>query len=96
MYSLRHVLRGTSTPRFWPLRCILAPDWGKYSNDNGEDPELLINKGAKISKPLQKSTFDIKTYENEPITLKPDATKTVITPIKPPEPPPPPPCPTCA
>jgi len=34
MYSLRHVLRGTSTPRFWPLRCILAPDWVLYYNTN--------------------------------------------------------------
>ena len=70
----------------------------KYSNNNGENPELLINKDAKISKPLQNSTFDIKTYQTAPVTLQPDATKTVITPIAQPapqSPPPPQPCGKC-
>jgi len=47
----------------------------KISNDNGFKPELIINEGAKISKPLQNSTFDIKTYQSTTITLQPDATK---------------------
>jgi RHS repeat-associated protein len=38
----------------------------KYSNDNGFKPELIINEGAKLSKPLQNSTFDIKTYSATP------------------------------
>jgi len=59
----------------------------KYSNDNGFSPELIINKGAKISQPLKKSSFDIKTYETAP-KIKLDNTKVVtpqLTPIKPPK-----------
>ncbi|WP_370583482.1 RHS repeat-associated core domain-containing protein [Pedobacter sp. ASV12] len=47
---------------------------GKISNDNGFSPELLINKGAKISKPLKNSSFEIKTYQ-EIITVKSDNTR---------------------
>jgi hypothetical protein len=48
----------------------------KFSNDNGFKPELIINEGAKLSKPLQKSSFDIKTYEIEtPIINPQDNTK---------------------
>ena len=32
------------------------------SEGNGIKPELIINEGAKLSKPLQKAGFDIKTY----------------------------------
>lgn len=32
------------------------------SESNGAKPELIINKGAKITKPLQNGGFDIKTY----------------------------------
>ncbi|WP_281323488.1 DUF6443 domain-containing protein [Flavobacterium aestivum] len=32
------------------------------SEGNGVKPELIINQSAKISKPLQKAGFDIKTY----------------------------------
>jgi hypothetical protein len=42
----------------------------KYSNDNGFNPELIINKGAQISKPLQNSTFDIKYYNSVPPAAK--------------------------
>jgi len=34
----------------------------KFSNDNGFKPELLINSGAKISKPLENSSFEIIRY----------------------------------
>ncbi len=65
----------------------------KISNDNGFKPELIINEGAKISKPLQNSTFDIKTYQSTTVTLKVDAVKVVPSNIKPPTPPAPPPLP---
>ncbi|MFD0766129.1 DUF6443 domain-containing protein [Mucilaginibacter lutimaris] len=67
----------------------------KYSNDNGFKPELIINEGAKISKPLQNSTFDINTYKSMPVVMPADNTRVIPTPIVPPKPPPPPPCPTC-
>ena len=35
----------------------------EISNGNGTKPELIINESAKLSKPLQKAGFDIKTYE---------------------------------
>ncbi|HWV73974.1 MAG TPA: putative toxin, partial [Pseudosphingobacterium sp.] len=38
----------------------------KISNDNGFKPELIINKDAQISKPLQNSSFDIKLYTPPP------------------------------
>ena len=43
----------------------------EYSNENGFKPELIINEGAKISKPLQKAGFDIKTYEVIPPVVVP-------------------------
>ena len=49
----------------------------KFSNDNGFSPELLINKGAKISGPLRNSSFDIKTYQVMP-TLQTDNLKVEI------------------
>ena len=59
----------------------------KFSNDNGFKPELIINEGAKLSKPLENSTFDIKTYQSTPVTLKTDAipakTPTLPAPEKP-------------
>ncbi len=58
----------------------------KFSNDNGFSPELIINKGAKISEPLKNSSFDIKTYQVTP-TLKSDNTKVVTPPITPVTPP---------
>jgi RHS repeat-associated protein len=53
----------------------------KFSNDNGFQPELIINQGAKLTKPLQNSTFDIKTYGSVPAV---DATflKPVVMPDK--------------
>lgn len=33
------------------------------SEGNGAKPELIINETAKLSKPLQKAGFDIKTYQ---------------------------------
>jgi hypothetical protein len=56
----------------------------KISNDNGFKPELIINEGAKLSKPLENSSFDIKTYQSTTITLQPDATKAASPPILPP------------
>jgi hypothetical protein len=54
-----------------------------FSKGNGLKPELIINEGAKLSKPLTNSTFDIKTYEVAPVVLKTDATKTVPSNIQP-------------
>jgi hypothetical protein len=34
----------------------------KISNENGKNPILRINKDAKISQPLQKSSFEISKY----------------------------------
>ncbi len=51
----------------------------EFSNDNGFKPELIINEGAKISKPLKNSSFDIKTYQIAP-AVKSDNTK-VVNPI---------------
>jgi RHS repeat-associated protein len=65
----------------------------KFSKGNGFKPELIINKGAKLSGTLKNSTFDIKTYQFIPVTLKSDATTTVIQPVKPPSPPKPKPKP---
>lgn len=48
----------------------------KFSNDNGFQPELIINKGAGLSKPLKNSSFDIKTYQIAP-AAKSDNTKVV-------------------
>ncbi|CAM1348691.1 putative toxin [Tenacibaculum ascidiaceicola] len=35
----------------------------EVSKGSGVKPELIINKGAKLSKPLQNAGFDIKTYQ---------------------------------
>ena len=35
----------------------------EISTGNGAKPELIINQGAKLSKPLQNAGFDIKTYQ---------------------------------
>ncbi len=42
----------------------------KFSNGNGLKPELIINNGARLSKPLQNSSFDIKTYQILPPAQK--------------------------
>ena len=42
----------------------------KFSNDNGFKPELIINEGAKLSKPLQNSSFDISTYSTAPAAVQ--------------------------
>ena len=36
----------------------------EISNERGVKPELIINEGAKLSKPLEKAGFDIKTYKS--------------------------------
>jgi len=49
----------------------------KFSNNNGLNPELIINKGAELSKPLQNSSFKITKYD----VVKPlgaDNTKVVM------------------
>ncbi len=38
----------------------------KFSNKNGYKPELIINKGAELSKPLQNSSFEFKFYNVVP------------------------------
>lgn len=38
----------------------------KYSNNNGFNPELTINEGARLSQPLKNSSFDISTYKALP------------------------------
>jgi hypothetical protein len=43
----------------------------EISNENGVKPELMINQGAKLSKPLQNGGFDIKTYNNSTIVTPP-------------------------
>jgi hypothetical protein len=48
----------------------------KFSNDNGFKPELIINEGAKLSKPLKGSSFDITTYSSVPAVQ--DNTKVVM------------------
>jgi len=54
----------------------------KFSNDNGFKPELIINEGAKLSKPLQNSSFDIIKYSVvPPSTTVQDNTK-VAPPIQ--------------
>jgi hypothetical protein len=45
----------------------------EFSENNGFKPELIINKGAKLSEPLKNSGFDIKTYQN--VAVPADATK---------------------
>lgn len=47
----------------------------KFSNDNGFNPELIINQGAKLSKPLLESSFDIKTYGTTPAAVDNTRTK---------------------
>jgi len=47
----------------------------KFSNDNGFNPELIINQSAKISKPLLESSFDIKTYGTIPAAVDNTRTK---------------------
>ncbi|MDB9384708.1 putative toxin [Nodularia spumigena CS-584] len=39
----------------------------QISNEKGVKPELIINKAAKLSKPLEEGGFDIKTYNNSTI-----------------------------
>ena len=51
----------------------------KFSNENGFNPELIINNGAKLSKPLQNSTFEIKTY-NMGIKVDNTSTKPLFNP----------------
>jgi RHS repeat-associated protein len=51
----------------------------KISNKNGVRPELIINKSAKISKPLKESSFDIKFYQANPTPTAPrDNTNVII------------------
>ena len=50
----------------------------EVSVGNGKTPRLIINQGAKLSKPLQKAGFDIKTYE----VLTPTEIKGVMNYIK--------------
>jgi hypothetical protein len=38
----------------------------EYSNKNGYQPELIINKEAKLSQPLKDAGFDIKPYASMP------------------------------
>lgn len=56
----------------------------KFSKDNGFKPELIINNGAKLSKPLKNSTFDIKPYIAPPAIdntyVKPPVDPTKIKP----------------
>ncbi|MCO6174098.1 putative toxin, partial [Flavobacterium sp. NRK F10] len=58
----------------------------EISNENGVKPELIINKDAKLSEPLQNGGFDIKTYEAiTPViestgVKKPDLPRRVNTP----------------
>ena len=42
----------------------------EYSNGNGFKPELIINESARLSKPLQKAGFDIKTYGTTGTTIE--------------------------
>lgn len=35
----------------------------EISNERGVKPELIINEGAKLSEPLKRAGFDIKTYK---------------------------------
>ena len=37
------------------------------SESNGVKPELIINKDANLSKPLQNGGFEIKTYQNNTV-----------------------------
>ncbi|MBX2954511.1 MAG: hypothetical protein KF846_00040 [Cyclobacteriaceae bacterium] len=53
----------------------------EFSNQNGLKPELIINEGAKLSKPLQEAGFDIKYYLQPP-TVPTDATR-VAPPVDP-------------
>jgi Restriction endonuclease fold toxin 7 len=48
----------------------------ELSKSNGEKPELIINKDAKLSEPLKKAGFDIKLYQSMPA----DATKVAPSP----------------
>lgn len=61
----------------------------EYSEQNGFQPELIINKTAKLSGPLKNGGFDIKLYQ----TLPADATR-VARPL--PKPSSPSPCPKCS
>lgn len=45
----------------------------EFSKGNGLKPELIINKGAKLSAPLRNAGFDIKTYQN--VAVPSDVTK---------------------
>lgn len=47
----------------------------KFSNENGFKPELIINKGAKLTDPLIKSSFEIKYYT--PAAVPADNTRVV-------------------
>lgn len=49
----------------------------KLSADNGFKPELIINEGAKLSKPLQNSSFDIIKYSVVPPAVQ-DKTRVSI------------------
>jgi RHS repeat-associated protein len=51
-----------------------------HSEGNGFKPELIINKEAKLTKPLQEAGFDIKLYQT--VTSPSDATKVAPSPAQ--------------
>jgi RHS repeat-associated protein len=59
----------------------------KISNGNGFRPELIINESAKLSKPLQESSFQISKYSILPAAAsdKTHLKPTTIVPFKPTE-----------
>jgi RHS repeat-associated protein len=54
----------------------------KYSNDNGFNPELIINKGAKLSEPLKNSSFEIKYYNYTTPAIDNTGQKPVMAPVE--------------
>lgn len=61
----------------------------EISNESGVKPELIINQGAKLTKPLKEGGFDIKTYEaitpvieNTKVN-KPELPRRINTPVTP-------------
>jgi RHS repeat-associated protein len=52
----------------------------EVSNGNGAKPELIINRSAKLTDPLKKAGFDIKTYQN--VAVPADATKSAPSPAE--------------
>ncbi|MGH2667492.1 putative toxin, partial [Flavobacterium sp.] len=53
------------------------------SESNGVKPELIINQSAKLSEPLKKAGFEIKTYQNNTVI---ESTGTSRRPLPLPEP----------